>query len=37
VSSATHCVALRKITLSPARQARMPNAIDRWVLPVPVV
>jgi hypothetical protein len=28
-------VAVRKATRWPARQARMPSAIARWLLPVP--
>src|SRR4051794_33546549 len=34
-SSATHSVAVRNATRCPARQARMPKAIERWLLPVP--
>ena len=34
-SRATHSVAVLKATRWPARQARIPSAIARWVLPVP--
>jgi hypothetical protein len=33
--TATHSVAVRKSTRCPARQARVPKAIARWILPVP--
>src|SRR6266545_2870216 len=32
---ATHSVAVAKATRLPARQARIPSAIARWLLPVP--
>jgi carbamoylphosphate synthase large subunit len=34
-SAATHSVAVRNRTRWPARQARIPSAITRWLLPVP--
>jgi len=34
-SFATHSVAVAKATLCPARQARIPSAIERWLLPTP--
>src|SRR6266508_4949207 len=34
-SRATHSVAVAKATRLPARQARIPSAIARWLLPVP--
>ena len=31
----THCAAVANATRCPARQARMPRAMERWLLPVP--
>ena len=34
-SRSTHCAAVANATRCPASHARMPSAIDRWLLPVP--